>query len=245
MRRVKCIIAYDGTDFQGYQSQPGKRTVQGEFEKVLRKIHKGREVAIHASGRTDAGVHAMGQVLHFDTDINMDERWWVYALNSLLPEDISVREASWVDKDFHARFSCKGKEYRYRVDRNKIKNPFLRNYAYHFTYPLNMDDMKMAMEYLCGTHDFTSFCSAKTEVQDKVRTIHSFEVEEKGEELVFRITGNGFLYNMVRILVGTVLEVGAGKRKAEEIPAILEAKDRTLAGKTVPGHGLYLWEVFY
>ena len=245
MKRVKCIIAYDGTDFQGYQSQPGKRTVQGEIEAVLKKIHKGTDVPIYASGRTDAKVHAQGQVIHFDTNLPLDEQRWVYALNSLLPEDISVRHAQWVDSDFHARFSSKGKEYRYRVDRRKIKNPFLRNYAYHFTYPINMEEMRKAMAYITGKHDFTSFCSAKTEVIDKVRQVTLFEVEEQEEELVFRIAGNGFLYNMVRIIIGTVLEVGAGKRKADEIPKIIQAKDRRLAGKTVPGHGLYLWEVFY
>ena len=245
MKRVKCIIAYDGTNFQGYQSQPNKRTVQGEIEKVLKKLHKGRDISIHASGRTDARVHAMGQVIHFDSDIPMAGERWVYALNSLLPGDISVREARYVDADFHARFSCIGKEYRYRIDRRKIKNPFLRNYAYHYTYPLNMDELRRAMSFFIGTHDFTSFCSAKTEVVDKVRTVTLFDVEERDKELIFRIAGNGFLYNMVRIIIGTVLEAGAGKRTADEIPEILKAKDRTRAGKTVPGHGLYLWEVYY
>ncbi|MCU9615197.1 tRNA pseudouridine(38-40) synthase TruA [Caldibacillus lycopersici] len=245
MKRIKCIVAYDGTHFQGYQVQPNKRTVQGEIEQVLAKMHKNQQVKIYASGRTDANVHAKGQVFHFDSSIFMGEDRWVMALNALLPEDIVILHAQYVANDFHARFSNHGKEYRYRILRKKERDPFLRNYTYHYPFPLNLEKMKQAMKILEGTHDFTSFCSAKTSVTDHIRTIESFTLIETAEELVFQIRGNGFLYNMVRIIVGTMLEVGAGKLQPENIPAILEGRDRSLAGKTVPGHGLYLWKVFY
>jgi len=245
MNRVKCTISYDGTNFQGYQVQPNKRTVQGEIERVLEKMHKGEEVRIHASGRTDALVHAVGQVIHFDTTISMESRNWQKALNAMLPEDISVREVEIVDSTFHSRFSCIGKEYRYRVYIGEVRDPLKRFYTYHYPYSLNLEAIQQACQYLLGTHDFTSFCSAKTEIEDRVRTIEEFQVDQVEDELIFRIKGNGFLYNMVRIIVGTMLDVGAGRFNPEEIPVILGAKDRTRAGKTAPASGLYLWKVYY
>jgi len=245
MKRIKCVIAYDGANFAGYQIQPDKRTVQGEIEKALERMHKGRKIRIHAAGRTDGKVHAVGQVIHFDSPLSLREEQWVKALNALLTDEIAVRKAEFVDSSFHARYSAKGKEYRYRILRKKERDPFLRHYAYHFPEPLDVPAMRKAMGYFVGTHDFTAFCSAKTETEDRVRTIEAFELSETEDEMVFRVRGNGFLYNMVRIIIGTVLEVGSGKRDADEIPEILVRKDRNLAGKTVPGHGLYLWEVFY
>lgn len=246
MNRIKCVIAYDGTHFQGYQVQPNKRTVQGEVEKILQSMHKGEAVRIYASGRTDATVHAKGQVIHFDSPLNLNSDAWKRALNTQLPDDIAVESSEITTPDFHARFASKGKEYHYHVYTGQERDPFTRHHAYHFPYPLNKVDMKKAMESFLGTHDFTSFCSAKTEIEDRVRTIEAFQlIENNDQELIFQIRGNGFLYNMVRIIVGTVLEVGTGRRKAEEIVEILEAKDRTKAGKTAPGHGLYLWKVYY
>lgn len=243
--RVRCIVSYDGTHFSGYQVQPQKRTVQGEIEEVLFKLHKGQPIKVHASGRTDAGVHAVGQVFHFDTHLTIPEERWPYAINSLLPEDIVIVEASYVDEHFHARFDTTAKEYRYQIDQQKMINVFKRNYSFHYPYKLDISAIRRACTHLCGTHDFTSFCVAKTEVEDKVRTIYSIEVIENEKEIIFRFIGNGFLYNMVRILVGTLLDVGQGKINADQIPTILEGRNRSLSGKTVPGYGLYLWKVHY
>jgi len=245
MPRYKCIISYDGTAFAGYQVQPEKRTVQSELEAALGKMHKGTQVKVTASGRTDAGVHAKGQVIHFDSTNALPAENWQKALNALLPDDIVVLAVEQVPDDFHARFNPIGKEYRYRVERSPLRDPFQRHYAYHYPYPLDLEAMREAASYLVGTHDFTSFCASNTSVVDKVRTIHEIEVKEQGDSLVFRFFGTGFLYNMVRILVGTLLEVGSGKRKATDLPHILAKCDRQAAGKTAPGHGLYLWEVYY
>ncbi|CAM3851144.1 tRNA pseudouridine(38-40) synthase TruA [Cytobacillus oceanisediminis] len=245
MQRFKCIVTYDGTHFAGYQVQPNKRTVQGELERALKKLHKGEDIRVTASGRTDAGVHARGQVIHFDSPLNIPLEKWEIALNSLLPDDVAVIGAARAAEDFHVRFDAKGKEYRYFVHLSSRRDPFKRHYAYQFPYALNIDSIKKAAAGLVGTHDFTSFCSAKTEVEDKVREIQEIEVVEEGDMLTFRFKGTGFLYNMVRILVGTLLEVGSGERDADSMPAIIEEKNRSAAGKTAPPQGLYLWKVFY
>jgi tRNA pseudouridine38-40 synthase len=245
MQRIKCVISYDGSAFFGYQVQPNHRTVQAEIENALKKMHKGVMIRVNASGRTDAGVHAVGQVIHFDSPYKLPPSKWKIALNSLLPEEISVQHVQYMSNDFHARFDVKKKEYRYKVSLNRDRNVFMRNYQYHYSYNLDYIAMKEAMKYLVGTHDFTSFCSAKTEVEDRVRTIYEVEFFEQNEELVFRFVGNGFLYNMVRIIVGTLLEVGQGTRRPEELVDILKVRDRTKAGKTAPGNGLYLWKVSY
>lgn len=245
MKRIKCIVSYDGTGFSGYQIQPGKRTVQQEIESVLKRMHKGKEIRIHASGRTDAAVHAQGQVIHFDTSLEIAGERWVAALNTQLPDDIAVHHAEEVSPVFHARYDVISKEYRYRVMLGRGKNVFLRNYAYHYPYQIDIEAVRAAARHFKGTHDFTSFCSAKTEIEDKVRTIYELDVLQDGEELIFRFVGNGFLYNMVRIIVGTLLDVGQGKLHGEDIPNILKKMDRRLAGKTAPGHGLYLWQVNY
>jgi len=245
MQRYKCIISYDGSGFSGYQVQPNKRTVQTELEAVLTKMHKGEPIKVSGSGRTDAGVHAKGQVIHFDSPLPLPEEKWEIALNSMLPEDISILSVAKVDASFHARFEAVGKEYRYVLHLSFIRDPFQRNYAYRYPFQLNVEAMQEASKYFLGTHDFTSFCSAKTEVMDKIRTIEEIDFFREDNLLTLRFVGNGFLYNMVRILVGTLLSVGSGDIKPEEIPLILEKKDRRFAGKTAPAHGLYLWEVFY
>lgn len=245
MERIKCIIAYDGTNFSGYQVQPNKRTVQSEFESVLRKMHKGQEVKIVASGRTDAKVHAIGQVIHFDSVFTIRPDRWKHALNTMLPDDVQVILVEIVNSDFHARFDVTAKEYRYKLLTSKEGNVFKRNYSYHYHYPLDLEAMRDAATYLIGTHDFSSFCASRTGVKDKVRTIKQINIEKQSDELVFSFLGNGFLYNMVRILVGTLLDVGRGAMPPSEIENILAKKDRTQAGKTAPGHGLYLWKVFY
>lgn len=243
--RIKCIISYDGSAFNGYQVQPNKRTVQQELQAALKKLHKGKEIKVHASGRTDTFVHAKGQVIHFDTDLHIPIDKWPVALNSLLPNDIVVLKAEHVDENFHARFSARKKEYRYFIQTGPYQNVFQRNYRHYIPQKLDLESMRKAARYLIGTHDFTSFCSSKTEVEDKVRTVYAIEIWEENEEIVFRFIGSGFLYNMVRILVGTLIEVGTGKRLPNEIKSVLEAKDRSAAGKTVPGKGLFLWKVVY
>jgi len=245
MKRYKCKIAYDGTNFAGYQIQPNKRTVQGEIEKALAKMHKGTYIKTFASGRTDAGVHARGQVIHFDSPLSIPEEKWGVALNSLLPDDISVVQVNETDKNFHARFSATGKEYRYFVYLSQTRDPFKRLYACRYSYPLDFGRMEEAASYLVGIHDFTSFCSAKTEIEDKVRELRKIEMMKDGEDLVFRFVGDGFLYNMVRILVGTLLQTGSGEFQPADMKVILEKRDRSFAGKTAPSQGLFLWEVFY
>ena len=245
MIRYKCTIAYDGTHFSGYQIQPDKRTVQLELEKVLTTMHKGKPVKVAASGRTDAGVHAKGQVIHFDSPLDLPEERWKKALGAMLPADIAILDIKKEGPEFHARFNAIRKEYRYIISLAEVKDPFMRNYAYHYPYKLNLTLMEKASEYLRGTHDFTSFCSAKTEVEDKVRTVESIDFFKDDQRLVIRFVGDGFLYNMVRIMVGTLLDIGIGKRTPEDIKDILAAHDRTKAGRTAPGHGLYLWKVDY
>ena len=245
MKRYKCIISYDGTDFAGYQVQPHKRTVQSDLEAALKKMHKGIDIKVTASGRTDAGVHARGQVIHFDSPLLIPEERWETALNSLLPDDIVIVNVERADSSFHVRFDTTGKEYRYFVDQSVKRDPFRRNYAYQYPYALNLSAIREAIPYLLGTHDFTSFCSARSEVQDKVREITKIEMIEDGNTLIFRFVGSGFLYNMIRILVGTLLEIGSGRKAPSALPEILEKKDRAFAGRTAPAQGLYLWEVHY
>lgn len=245
MQRYKCTISYDGLGFSGYQIQPNKRTVQLELEAVLAKMHKGDPIKVSGSGRTDAGVHAKGQVIHFDSPLPIPEEKWEVALNSMLPEDISVLSVTKVNESFHARFDAVGKEYRYVLHLSSKRDPFLRKFAYQYSYRLNIEAMQEASKYFLGTHDFTSFCSAKTEVKDKIRTIEAIDFICEADLLTLRFVGNGFLYNMVRILVGTLIAVGSGDFSPEDMAVILEKKDRRFAGKTAPAHGLYLWKVFY
>ncbi|MCQ6276417.1 tRNA pseudouridine(38-40) synthase TruA [Bacillus sp. V3B] len=245
MQRYKCTISYDGTLFSGYQVQPNKRTVQSEIEEALKKLHKGSPIHITASGRTDAGVHAKGQVIHFDSPLLITEERWVKALQAVLPEDIVALKVEKKDSTFHARYQTTGKEYRYFVRKSKVKDPFTRHYQFQYGYPLDVEQMRKAANLLVGTHDFTSFCSARTGVKDRVRTLRVIDIVEEDDKLIFRFVGDGFLYNMVRILVGTLLEVGCGLRKPEDMLTIIAQEDRQKAGKTAEAQGLYLWEVFY
>ncbi len=245
MNRLKCTISYDGAQFEGYQIQKEKRTVQLEVQRALSRIHKGSEIKVSASGRTDAGVHAVGQVLHFDSPLTIPEGAWQKAMNAHLPKDIWVKKVETVPGDFHARFDVVKKEYRYKVNLSKDFNVFSRDHVFHYPFSLDFEAVQEACGHFIGEHDFTSFCSAKTEVEDKVRTIYSLEAVVNGEELEFRIVGNGFLYNMVRIIVGTLLEIGQGKNLPNDIFSILEARNRGAAGKTAPAQGLYLWNVVY
>lgn len=246
MKRLKMTISYDGTNFSGYQVQPGERTVQLEIEKVLHKMHKGDTVKITASGRTDARVHATGQVIHFDTSLDIPTERYMKALNVQLPRDIRVIDCEEVAADFHARYSVTGKRYRYIWTTEQLQSPFRR----HYTTETNgvkpdIHAMQQAAQYIIGEHDFSCFCASNTSVQDKVRTVNSITLEYHGEELHMTIEGNGFLYNMVRIIAGTLWEVGIGKRTPQNVQKIIESMDRKTAGKTAPPHGLYLERVYY
>lgn len=246
MGKIKCIVSYDGTDYAGFQIQPHARTVQGELEKALAKVHKKQPIRLHPSGRTDAGVHAIGQVIHFESPLCLQKESWKKALNALLPDDIAVKEAQLVEDTFHARYDAVEKEYRYYVNHEEELDIFKRHYVYQFPYPLIVKRMQEACRYLEGTHDFTAFASAKATVKgSKVRTLSKVACEVEGNEIVFIFRGDGFLYHMVRIMVGTLLEIGQKRREPEDIVHLLAEKDRRLAGKTAPPEGLYLWNVVY
>ncbi|WP_312084966.1 tRNA pseudouridine(38-40) synthase TruA [Exiguobacterium sp.] len=242
MRRLKCTIQYDGTGYAGYQVQPNGLTIQEVIETTLARMHK-HPVKIIGSGRTDARVHAYGQVIHFDTELAIPPENVVKALNTLLPADIRVRSCEEVESTFEARYDVVGKEYRYFVRREE--NAFRRNLSVHVPYPIDLERIRQGMAHLIGTHDFSSFCVAKTETDNRVRTIYEAELMAVDDELVFRFQGSGFLYNQIRIMVGTLLDVGRGRFAPEDIKKMLLAKDRNVAGVTAPPHGLYLWEVFY
>ncbi|MGL4523468.1 MAG: tRNA pseudouridine(38-40) synthase TruA [Bacilli bacterium] len=245
MSRVALTFRYDGTKFSGYQVQPGQRTVQGEIEKALKKMHKGEYIKMHASGRTDQGVHANGQVAHFDSTLQISEKAWKNALNVNIPEDIQITAAHHVAEDWHARYNVEKKEYRYYVRNCSEIDIFRRNYEWHVPFPLDEKEMQCALQHFLGTHDFTSFCSSKTVTDNKVRTIYVANVTKEDEQLVFTFVGNGFLYNMVRIIVGTIIDVGRGKRNANDMPGIVAGRNRSLTGRMAPAHGLFLHEVMY
>ena len=226
--RVVLICRYDGSRYHGFQIQPNNNTIQEEIEKSLRKIHK-KNVRIYMSGRTDSGVHAYGQVLHFDTDLNIPTDGWVKAINAMIPKDIRIVSAKVVNDEFHVRY-------------NSIK----KTYSYKLYF--NFDKAKEALKYFIGEHDFSSFCSKNTSVEDKVRTIYSFKMDRDNQNdniINFEITGNGFLYNMVRIIIGTIQDVAAGKYEPEFIQEILDKKERSFAGPKADASGLYLKEVLY
>lgn len=245
--RYKLTIAYDGTDFAGFQIQPEDRTVQGELERSLLTITKGVGVKVHGSGRTDSGVHALGQVVHYDYPGELSEKAMYHALNTLLPADIVVRKVEIVDADFHSRFSAKEKTYIYRLYNSRTRNPFTRAYAYWHPYPLDIDRLREALTYIEGRHDFTSFASTKDPIENKVRTIYEARVayDSEKKEFIFLFRGNGFLYNMIRILMGTLIEIGDGRKEPEEMQRLLELRDRTQAGPTASPLGLYLKNVLY
>ncbi|MBR7795381.1 tRNA pseudouridine(38-40) synthase TruA [Virgibacillus sp. AGTR] len=246
MVRLKCIINYDGSQFSGFQIQPKKRTVQGALETALTKMHKGEYIRIQASGRTDTGVHAKGQTIHFDSAYDIPLYNWKQALNTLLPNDLYVKEVEYADDSFHARYDVIEKEYRYYVWHESEPDVFKRNYAYYFPYELDIRSIQAACDYLEGTHDFTTFSSAKATTKGtKERTLYQVSCEKKGSEIEFIFRGSGFLYNMVRIIVGVLLDIGQGRRQPADIMDLLAKRDRRLVGETVPSEGLYLWNVRY
>lgn len=245
-KKIKCVISYDGSYFSGFQIQPSCRTVQGEIERALKKIHKGKHIRIYGSGRTDTGVHAKGQTFHFQSSLSLPEVNWKRALNTLLPNDIHVHQVEKVPLAFHARFDALEKEYRYFVEVVDEANVFTRNYRYQIYDHLQMELIDRACKHLQGKHDFTSFSSAKATAKgSRVRTLSLVQCRKCENEYEFIFRGNGFLYHMVRIMVGVLLDVGRGLLDPDDIPNLLHQKDRTLVGDTVPPQGLYLWKVYY
>jgi tRNA pseudouridine38-40 synthase len=245
MGRLKATVAYDGTQFSGYQVQPNKRTVQSELQSALVRMHKGEPIQVTASGRTDAGVHAKGQVFHFDSPLEIPSENWCRALNTMVPGDIQFLAVEKASDKFHARYDVLKKEYRYRILRSTKADVFRRSYTWHVDGPLDLTAMESAARAMTGTHDFTSFCASNTSVKDKVRTVYSCEIMPEKDEWVIRVTGTGFLYQMVRIMVGTLIDTGRGKLTGEDVMEIIENKDRRTASRTAPPQGLFLWSVNY
>ena len=241
-RNIKLEIEYDGTDFHGWQIQPKLRTVQGEIQEKLSAI-LAEEVKLIGAGRTDAGVHALGQVANFKTDNRLDGESILKGLNGLLADDVVIKKVQEVDPDFHARYSASSRLYKYRVYRGR--SALLRRYVWEVLYSLNIDEMVKATEHVKGEHDFSSFCVAESAKENNVCAVTDATWEQSGDELIFRIEANRFLHTMVRSLVGTLLEVGRGYFSVADFVDIMKAKDRRKAGPTAPPRGLYLVEVKY
>lgn len=244
MKRVKLEIAYDGTGYHGWQIQPHAITVEGVINEKLSELC-GTDVQVIGASRTDAGVHAYGNVAVFDTESPIPAERFALALNRLLPSDIRIQRSYQVPDSFHPRHCDSIKTYQYHIYNSKIALPTNRLYSYHFHWDLNLEAMREAAAYLVGEHDFKSFCSSKTQVKDTTRTIYSLELEQVEKEVLLTVRGNGFLYNMVRIITGTLLQVGTGHYKPKDIREMLESKDRTKAGACAPAHGLFLVGIHY
>ncbi|HWT26640.1 MAG TPA: tRNA pseudouridine(38-40) synthase TruA [Mobilitalea sp.] len=244
MRRIKLEIAYDGTNYCGWQLQPEQPTVELAINKALSELMK-EEISVIGASRTDSGVHARGNVAVFDTNSQIPSEKICFALNQRLPEDIRVQTSTEVAADFHPRrVNCR-KTYEYRIFNRRIALPTERLYSNHIYYNLDVSAMQAAADYLVGEHDFKSFCSVKTQVEDTVRTIYRINVAKQYDMITIQVMGNGFLYNMVRIIAGTLIEVGRGAFPPERIREILSGCDRSLAGPTAPAYGLTLVKIEY
>lgn len=228
----------------GWQKQPNKLNIQGEIERAIETI-TGEQVDLTASGRTDAGVHALVQVANFKTNSTLPIEKFAVAINSKLKKSIRIQKAEEVDERFHSRYNCKQKTYRYIINNGEQGSAIYRNLEYYVPVKLNVEEMKKAIKYFEGEHDFKGFKASGTSSKSSVRTIYKTNIIEDEERIKIELTGNGFLYNMVRIISGTLVDVGLGKIKPEEIPSIIESKDRKKAGKTLPPYALYLVKVEY
>lgn len=244
MKRIKLTIAYDGTNYCGWQIQPNGITIEEVLNKTLSKL-TGENILVIGASRTDSGVHAMGNVAVFDTESTIPPEKMAVALNQRLPEDIVIVKSEEVSPDFHPRYCDCSKTYEYHIINTRISVPTKRLTNYFVSYVLDIDKMRQAASYLVGEHDFVSFCNVRTDVENTVRTITALDILTNGDEITIRITGNGFLYNMVRIIVGTLIRVGRGFYEPEKVKEILDAKDRKAAGVTAPAHGLMLMEIKY
>ncbi len=243
----KLTIAYDGSNFGGWQIQPNAISIQALIEQALSLILR-KPIVIFGSGRTDAGVHAKGQVAHFTYEGSFDLEKTLGSLNGLLPVDIRILSLEKMNHRFHARFSAVSKTYHYRLHLNPVPDPFKRRYAYHVPHPVDLELLKSAAAYFLGTHDFTSFANEAgrgSAAHDAIRTLHRLDIIEENGGVRLEFQGDGFLYKMVRNIVGTLLDVCAGKIDKDQIPTILAAKDRKMAGASAPAHGLFLINVEY
>lgn len=244
MRNIKIIIEFDGSNFCGWQKQPKGRTVQQTIEKAINKATN-EQIEINGSSRTDAGVHAKGMVANFFTNSTIPADKFREAINARLPEDVSIIKSEEVDENFHARYSSKGKTYSYTIINRYERLSLGHQYLYHYRYKLDMEKMNEACTYFVGKHDFSAFMSPGSSIKTTVRTIHDIHIQKNGDKIIIYVTGDGFLYNMVRIIVGTLLKIGNGKLEPEDIPQIIEEKNRKRAGMCVPPNGLVLEKVFY
>ncbi len=244
-RNIKLLVEYDGSEYHGWQVQANARTVQGDLEEALYRV-TGEAIRVTGASRTDAGVHARGMACNFRTGSRIPTERFPHALNSLLPHSVSVQAAIDVSTDFHSRFMAKGKTYVYRIANRPLRPALDRRQLYFVSAMLDVEAMRQAARLLIGTHDFAAFQAVGSQVEDTVRTIFDLRLlQPKIDELVIAVCGNGFLYNMVRIIAGTLIMVGRGKLPAEQVSSILCSKDRSLAGPTAPAHGLCLLQVHY
>ncbi|MDO5541327.1 MAG: tRNA pseudouridine(38-40) synthase TruA [Eubacteriales bacterium] len=244
MKRVKLIVAYDGTNYNGWQIQPNGITIEEMLNKHLTELLQ-EPIKVIGASRTDAGVHALGNVAVFDTNARMPAEKISYAMNTRLPQDIRIQNSCEVQADFHPRFCKTIKTYEYRILNRRFPDPTRRLYSLFYYYPLDVEKMRSAAGYLVGEHDFKSLCTHKEEVENTVRTIYSVDITKEIDEISIRIKGNGFLYNMVRIIVGTLLRVGSGYYEPGYMKELLEARDRQAAGETAPPQGLTLLKIEY
>lgn len=244
MKRVKMIVAYDGTNYKGWQVQPNGITIEEVLNKKLSEL-LGEEIVVSGASRTDSGVHSMGNVAIFDTNTRMPADKISFALNQRLPEDIVVQGSCEVPLDWHPRYQNSTKTYEYRILNRTFRMPTRRLDTYFYHYPLDVKKMQQAAAHLVGEHDFKSFCAVGAQVKTTVRTIYACEVEKNEDIITIRVTGNGFLYNMVRIIAGTLIRVGGGEIAPEQMPEILAACDRAAAGPTAPAHGLTMMGIVY
>lgn len=244
MKRILLKIEYDGTNYSGWQKQPEQRTIQGEIEDAIFKSI-GERVELYGSGRTDAGVHALSQTAHFDLNAQVPISKLAYILNNVLPEDIVIKQACEVEPDFHARFSLKRKTYLYKIYNAPFKNAFLAKSSAWVREPLDVNKMKEGASLIIGEHDFKGLCSSKTCTLNFVRTIYDIDIYKQDDFVCVEVTGSGFLYNMVRIIVGTLVDFALNKISLTDIKVAVEKGDRTKAGHTMPPSGLYLKETIY
>lgn len=244
MKRVRLIVSYDGTNYCGWQIQNNGITVEEVLNRALTDLCR-EEIAVIGASRTDSGVHALGNVAVFDTNSRIPGEKFSFALNQRLPDDIRIQRSDEVADDWHPRFQDTVKTYEYCFLNRRIPDPMRRLYSYFIYYPMNVENMQKAAGYLIGEHDFKSFCTPRTQVRSTVRTIYDLTLTKEGDEIRMRITGNGFLYNMVRIIAGTLARVGTGLYTPEQVKEILEAKDRNVSGPKAPPQGLTLLSIAY
>lgn len=244
MKRVKLVVAYDGTNYHGWQVQDNGITIEEVLNRTIGELVQ-EDIKVIGASRTDAGVHACGNVAVFDTESQIPGDKFSFALNQRLPDDIRIQESCEVDADFHPRYADTVKTYEYNILNRRFELPSKRLYAAFCYYPMDIERMNQAAAYLVGEHDFKSFCSAGAQVQTTVRTVYAVNVTKEDDMVHIRITGNGFLYNMVRIIAGTLMQVGTGLMEPEQVKEILEARDRSKAGPTAVAKGLTLVEIRY